>query len=279
MILWTVLLVAGLIWMKIVVPEPFPQLHSKTLTLLTNEKFDSVVESAEVTQEAYPVRYYDSKMGYYKAYAYYSLFQYEKSLATLLDYNEKTTRSRHIEYKRLLADLYLTLKRTPEGLAVLLDIYQEMPLRNLNVLKEIQAKDPDMVVAKTLDPVKAELAYDTFVAFQKFSKVAGGYTGKMNTPSTAKTALRESLFFQASDLQVQTSGDTSIVSGVIHSRVNLNTMGYRLTAFGDNGLYLDEKECEIVNVKRSEGNPFSCALSDPGPVKSLLIYELQYEAP
>ncbi|MDX2469348.1 MAG: hypothetical protein QNL04_02095, partial [SAR324 cluster bacterium] len=173
MILWSVLLVVGLLWLKFAVPEPFPQLNTRISQNFTNEKYEDVILVAEIAQNDYPERYYTSKIGYYKAFSQYQLSDSDKALATLLDYQEKTSRDQHVEAKRLLADLYLATGKIQKGLTLVLELYKEMPLRKLDVLKEITAKDPNFMIAENLDPKKDELAYDVFAAFSKNAKLIG----------------------------------------------------------------------------------------------------------
>ncbi|MDX2469665.1 MAG: hypothetical protein QNL04_03695, partial [SAR324 cluster bacterium] len=151
------------------------------------------------------------------------------------------------------------------------------PLRKLDVLKEITAKDPNFMIAENLDPKKDELAYDVFAAFSKNAKLIGGFSGKVNIPQTGQIPMKESLFFTVGDISKQVEGSKTIISGTIFSTVNIKTLGYRLTGYGDNDLYIDEKECQIQNVKKGQANPFTCSLEDASTVISAIIYELQYE--
>ncbi len=277
MILWSVLLIAGLLWLKFAVPEPFPQLNTRISQHFTSEKYEDVILVSDIAKKDYPDRYYTSKIGYYKAFAQFQLAESERALATLLDYQEKTSRAQHVQTQRLLADLYLATGKTEMGLTIVLELFKEMPLRKLAILREVAETDPNFKIAEHLDPTKDELAYDVFMAFQKNSKLIGGYRGRVSVPQAGQIPMKESLFFTVGDIIKQVEGSKTIISGTIISAVNLKTMGYRLTGYGENDLYIDEKECVINDVKKGQANAFTCSLEDASTVLSAIIYELKYE--
>jgi len=277
LVLWFFLIAAVLLYMKFNVVEPFPKMAQRSVSLFSVQKYDEVVKLDDEIRAAYEQRYWAKPLGYYYAFSLREMGEIEQSQAALEEYLKKTTGAVVADSKRLMADNFLSLGKTEEGLTLLTEIYAELPHRSLELLKIIFDADPKFDPAKHLNSKGNGLALDILQAYIDHKDKTFAYSGKVNLPHKDATPLKNSLFFSVSEVKTTAEGGKTKVTGLLQSRITLGRLGFRITGFNTKDLYTDEKICTLDKVVKDQPNAFTCWLEDDAALGYVILEELTYE--
>ena len=279
-VVWMILIAGLLAISKVLLPYPYPQIHQKALTAYDKAEYNEIIKWAIEAQDVYPERYKENNLGYFKAYALNKLGEHKKSQSYLMEYIGFVKGPLHVDTRKLEAANYLSLGDTDAALGVIIELYKKDPFHKQGIIDEVHEVDPNLNLFSRLDPTKDEFAIDILQARVDNLDKRDNYDGVIKFPaqrSSLPLYLRESIFFQLRSIKTKVNGEGTLVTGKISSRINIASMGFRLTAFNQDNLYLDEVMCLLKDVKKKGSNSFSCQVPDQGPFGSLHLQELSYE--